>query len=263
MRPTPTGATRPKQRPRGQGHLLTEVFNLWRGGADLHREDIEALAAKAGLNIAPGRLRNLGQASERNQPITPHELLALMRAWSKEEYEWRRGEDARATKADAPAPVQVRVQAPRPSAAAPEPAPAGNGVAAPAPPAGPREAGGQDAHRARLRARPRPGPKTRSNRDGAQAAVWRALRQLDGGETTTRALAKATGVKARTVSAYVTALHRAGVLAQVEPQAPTSGGSAPAVYRAARVLVPLVPVVREQDRVAYDPNAPGPLHEQG
>ncbi|KMO27042.1 hypothetical protein VQ02_33770 [Methylobacterium variabile] len=78
---------------------------------------------------------------------------------------------------------------------------------------------------------------------------------------TVRSLAEKTGVRERTVSGYVTALFRANIIRQIDPPTMTQQGTLPAVYRAARVLGPLPPLIRyaAPGRPANDPNLLAPV----
>lgn len=111
---------------------------------------------------------------------------------------------------------------------------------------------------AKLRARRRPGPKTRAPLDSRSAEIWAHLRTLSFEPFTVQAVCEATGVRERTVSAYVTALHRAEIIRCIDPRTLTQMGALPAVYRAARVLGPLPPLIRysAEGRPASDPNVP-------
>lgn len=111
---------------------------------------------------------------------------------------------------------------------------------------------------AKLRARRRAGPKTRAPLDSRNAAIWAYLRALGTAPFTVQSITAATEIRERTVSAYVTALHRAGVIRCIDPPAMTQMGATSAVYRAARQLGPVPPLIRysERGRPASDPNSP-------
>lgn len=96
----------------------------------------------------------------------------------------------------------------------------------------------------------------RSNRDGSQAAIWRAIRSAGRHRWTMPDMADDAGVSIHTVRHYVRALARAGIVIVVEPSAPTQAGATPACYRSVGHLGELPAIVRGAGAalIAYDPN---------
>lgn len=106
--------------------------------------------------------------------------------------------------------------------------------------------------------RRRPGPKTRAPLNSRNAEIWGHLRALGTAPFTVQTVAESTGVRERTVSAYITALYRAEIIRRIEPIAMTQMGALSAVYEVARDLGPLPSLIRYsvRGRPASDPNPP-------
>lgn len=91
--------------PLSEREAIRRLYVTWRAGAGLERADMARLAEAAGLGWSNNRLRNAGLTSDRGEPITTNELLALMQAWAEKQRAERGGE-----KELAPPALHVRVK---------------------------------------------------------------------------------------------------------------------------------------------------------
>jgi len=58
------------------------IYLNFKRGAELREEDVDEMLRSQGVILSKNALRCLGRDSHRGRPITPPELLALVRAWA-------------------------------------------------------------------------------------------------------------------------------------------------------------------------------------